>query len=368
MEHVLPIKPDPNFQTSCWDANWLSLVLSDDKYLPWYIEHFISIHMRNNYIVHYYDVYGIDYCSIYDEVLEIVPLEAFYKDIDDVVSFTKKNIDNGYYVNFTLDLFYIDFSNDYNNNHNFHGPLVFGYNDEKKVFYGYDLLFGISEYKFDQYKSACESLFANIRDTLANDLNKEHENYNFNKKDFFTYHIGLHCKGFIACLKNGNFRKKPSLGRILLAIEDCLEGNIFINEKNSILNKWYGVSMYNKFNNDILNNWNQIKENFSIEQLRTVYFGFKTIVEDKKGLKYRMDYLYNNGIIPADYDLQNRFDFFYKRLNQAFLLLVKFNETQNAKYLDQTKIIMQNIVDLDREVLERSSDAIFGVIKHDYNS
>jgi len=367
MECILPIKPNPSFKTSCWDANWLSLILSDDKYLPWYIEHFICIHMEENYSIRYYDLYDIDYCSIYNEVLEIIPLELFLKDIEDVVAFTKNNIDNGYYINFTLDLFFIEFSKVYRKTHHFHGPLVFGYSDEKKVFYGFDLMYGINEYKYDQFKAGCESLFTLIREKVNHKLNKEHQNFNFNKFDFRVYDIGIRTNGYLARIKNQKFREKPMLGNVFLALEKCLEGNILINEKDSTFNKWFGTSIYNKLNIDIFSKWEQIKDTLNAETKKNIYFGFRTIIENKEGLKYRINYLYNNQIIPIDVDLLNRLDYLHKRLREAFSLFTKFNQTQNAKYLDDVKNIMSNIEEIDREVLEKSSEAVFCTIKHDLN-
>jgi hypothetical protein len=364
MERTLPFKPNAEFQTSCWDANWLSIILSDEKYLPWYIEHFISIHMESNYLVRYYDPYEIECCSIYNEVLDIIPIEMFIKDIDDVILFTKNKIDNGYYVNFTLDLFFIDFSNDYTKNHNFHGPLVFGYSDEKKVFYGYDLLFGTREYEYDQYKAGCESLFESIRDKVNKKLDKNHENYNVNKFVFKVYDIGLHTLGYIAGLRNQSFREKPMLGRIFLALERCLEGNIIINEKDTSFNKWFGLSIYDKMNRDIFSNWEQVKEKLSLETQEFIYRGFRTIFENKEGIEFRIKYLFDNNVIPIDYDLLNKCDFLSKELKRAFSLFLKFNEKPDRKYLDSVQNIMSNIEVIDREVLERSSEAVFQAIKH----
>lgn len=365
MNRVLPLKPNPNFQTSCWDASWMAIILSNDKFLPWYIEHFIRIHIENINLVRYYDPYDdIEYFSIYNEILELIPLEVFLKDVDDVISFTKKNIDNGYYVNFTLDLFYIDFAKDYNKNHNFHGPIIFGYSDEKKVFYGYDLLFGINEYKYDQYKAGCESLFRSIREKVSSGLNMDNPNYMHNIFTFKVFELGLHTLGYLVRFKTTDFREKPLLGRIYLAIEKCLEGKIFISENDKSFSKWFGISIYDKLNKDVFSNGAKFMEEMSPESIDYLGLGLRTLVEAKEGLKFRIDYLHNNGIIQVDNDLLNKADFLCNRLRRAFLLFVKFYETKNENYFDTARTIMNSIKEIDREVLEKTSEAIFHELKH----
>jgi hypothetical protein len=97
MEKLLPFNFNWGNNTDCWNSKFLGIVLSNDAFLPWYVERFSSIFLRkrkNEFLTHYYDRGSSAFNYLYQEVLDFKRI----KERADIIRTIKNAIDNNSYV------------------------------------------------------------------------------------------------------------------------------------------------------------------------------------------------------------------------------------------------------------------------------
>lgn len=129
-----------------------------DSFIGWRMNNFIDIKM-------YYNPNYINYFFFEEELDEAISIERkTYNDLneyDNIIDFTKKEIDEDYFVDIHLDEFFLENKDFYKKDHFVHESLIYGYDDIEKKFYAYGFVKNQSIEKFcipyDDYQLAYEN-------------------------------------------------------------------------------------------------------------------------------------------------------------------------------------------------------------------
>jgi len=123
------------------DRNRLIAIMSEEKFLPWYLQNFIPIIMYHNMNIHCYDTtYSYEIFELYSQVMDLESISNI--DINNLVKYIKLNN----YLLIYCDQFYLKDSIYYKKKHLGSEILIYGFNSEKKCFYYHTSLIKKAEY------------------------------------------------------------------------------------------------------------------------------------------------------------------------------------------------------------------------------
>ncbi len=139
----------------------ISVILSDQRLIPWYYEHFIKIYtevQENGLLI-------MDFLEVrapYNEVIQEVYMGyELLKGIPDIVDYVIDKINLGYYVIIHVDEYYMPQKKMYKKQHYVHHSLVYGYDNSsrelKAIGFNADQMFTNFSFDYDLFKEAYES-------------------------------------------------------------------------------------------------------------------------------------------------------------------------------------------------------------------
>lgn len=124
----------------------LSIIGTDDRYLPWYYSNYIQLRFDRSTEdwrhTDYFNFYNYDFAVDQIPALETnrIPYDLLDAAVPDALSFFIHAIDNGYYLYLFTDQFYIPEHPYYRRTHFVHDMFLYGYDQETELFYtrGFD--------------------------------------------------------------------------------------------------------------------------------------------------------------------------------------------------------------------------------------
>lgn len=353
MEKILPVVIDTGIQTECWNYYRLAAMLSDDRYLPWFIERFIELTMFNGYEVNYYDVNSMDYVSPeYDEVI-------YYEDIltnENIVETVIDGISKSGYIMLYADCYYIEGSRFYKDKHYYHELMIIGFNDELREFTYVSI--NINSEFWGKYKisfSSLEQAYASAIQWLSGsrDMSLLISDYHYPACIFFLRDIK---------------KRRVQLTRICGSLKRLLFGEIRnisyhklpSSDTENIVCK--GVSIYKRYYESLYSLLMKDGNGILIQDVR-VFVGLKKLSESKVGLLYRLKYLDENKYIVLDRHLVDKLNKLCEHIATALRLIEKFMVTENKELLPRMADNLRKAESIDIELLEELirhfEDAIF---------
>lgn len=346
MKKKLPIRLYTGITTECWTFIRLAAILTQERYLPWYIEKFIHYCVDESFQFHYYRWGGIDFLSVYDEVLE-------FHDINIKDNVIKKVIeainDNGYVILY-CDRYFVKGGEEYQIKHRLHEMLIYGYDLDSGEINYIDInldgvLWGEHKIKISELKEAFGSSLLIINENLD--------------KWVWLYETNLPCSVFY--LKD-TLDRKPRLDILYHSIDMCLKGGEDTNknfvpkstESNSIR---YGVSAYKSLYVDLNNILTNINRNF-LNENEEVIWCIKSIMESKEGLSFRLRYVMDNMNIRIPSELFDKIENLIETIYRALLHIIKYSRTMDLKYLEKGMNNLMQVEQLDIDVLTESKNIL----------
>lgn len=347
MEKILPINMNTNITTECWTFQKLAAILSDTKYIPWYLEKFINLTIVEDFRTMYYPQDTPEHYSIFDEVIEF----RYFSTKDHIVSQVIEAIDENGYVLIDTDYYYMPHTAEYQKSHYTHLIIVYGYDKSSQAFYIVDLDKSYSWKKFKCPFSQIEEAFYSRCDLLVVNKSKDY-------KLMPIYH--LPASSFY--LKDSFNLKQPRINRIFHEISNCLSGleSRSIEPKlwNNITNvRRSGISIYKGFYEDLYNMVTKdptyLKNNF------IPILGLKSLTECKTGLKIRLEYLVENNIIKSFDSVISSIDEICNLLVKCQSLVTNYSLTDNISCFERTMELLRQCEEIDTKLLKEAADILF---------
>lgn len=341
MGKILPINITHGITSECWNSIRLSAIMSDKKYLPWYIEKF------NNYLVSSGDCkYEIlhnkfgstEFICYYDEVI-------IFENIIDKRNIVNKAIDlitKNKYVLLYCDRFYVKGSREYKKFHYMHEILIYGFDNNLKEFTILDLNLN------GKVLNPSRLSFNNLECAFYNAIEEINKNINNN---IWLYRINMPASAFSL---NENFNRKPRLELFYDSIDNCLNGGETLTRTpsngqvryNTIR---YGVSIYKSFYEDLYNVLAYDKN--ILKDRPIILFRFKTLIENKYALIFKINYLNKEQLTSIPNSLINKIRELANKLEIIFSMLTKYSLKPNTNLLNRINSSFHEVEKLDIFVL-----------------
>lgn len=124
----LPIVLDTAIISECWTFAKLA-VIQTSKYAEAWLASHLTLH-RTSWLTYFGDCHSYHDLAYYEDILTIREMDIFSLDGDRLVEALKQNVDRESYS-----LIYTDWNISGEGEPRFHEILIYGYNDEKQVFY-----------------------------------------------------------------------------------------------------------------------------------------------------------------------------------------------------------------------------------------
>lgn len=341
MRSLLPVNLDIQLKSECWNFIRLAALLSDEKFLPWYVEKFNYYYVDEQFFFNYIEWRTMEFVCNYDEVLSFEDIRNTTNIIESVIA----AIDKEGYVILYYDRFYVKGTSEYQKEHKFHDMLVHGYDTTKKVIHLVDInidgvLWGSHEKTFEEVKCAFES--------CINNISEKPENWDW------IYQLNLPASIFYI---KKEFNRSIRLETFYTAIVKTLRGGevtaISENETKKFTTKRYGISIYKSYYKDLYRILRHENSNY-INEIGNefILYKMKALIECKKSMIDKLNYFNKTGIISFSESIISRLEVLYDMLQNAFLLLSKYSHNLNYKYLDQAKEEFIKSEKFDYEILE----------------
>ncbi|GKX30386.1 hypothetical protein SH1V18_28660 [Vallitalea longa] len=343
MKKILPINVTHGVTSECWNSIRLSAIMSDEKYLPWYIEKF------NNYLVSSGDCkYEIlhnqfgstEFICYYDEVI-------IFENIIDKSNIVNKMInliDKNRYITLYCDRFYIKGSKEYNKKHYMHEIMIYGFDTNLKEFNIIDLnlngkVLNQSRLSFDNIECAFYSAIEDIKKNIDNNI--------------WLYRINMPASAFYL---NENFNRKPRLELFYDSINNCLKGGEALIRTprdgqvryNTIR---YGVSIYKSFYEDLYNVLAYDKN--ILKDRPNILIRFKTLIENKYALIFKINYLNEERLTAIPNSLIDKIKELANKLEIIFSMMTKYSIKPNKDLLNRMNYSFREAEELDILILSR---------------
>jgi hypothetical protein len=352
MEKMLPLNLNVNMNINCFDVYRLSIILSNTKSIPWFIERFINLQVDEHFECNYYDLGATnptEYEFIFDEVLSISKVNS----VQDILKMTIEALKNNKYLLITLNQRY--FREDYKINEidSVHGTLIVGFDEiEQKLFYLSNVRnkWCVEFFYFSELKQS----FFSALNIIAKD---DHIN------DWLPFLNRVNEPLSIIELKNNNSRE-VRFNILYDTFKNYLNG-VESKARVSTFSRWQGIAIYKAYYealNEILIN-NNPNDYFKPFRIHNIEIGMRRILENKAGISYRLKYLELTYDIKFERVIFQRLEKITKTLEIAVALYSKFLLTSDIKNLEKANIYLKEAEELDVLIFSQLADTILNYMK-----
>jgi len=357
MQKILPVNLDTKITTEIYNYIRLAAIMTEEGFLPWFIERFIALHVDENYFFSNYYIYGsLAAKSVYDEVLLTVPLSFN----DNITGEIKKHIDNNGYIQILCDKYYIEGSLYYNKFHFFHELMLVGYKENPSVFFFTDLntnkqLTGIHSVSEKSLLISWNEMLKFLKNKKAEDLyNLSFMQFDFPASAFY--------------LRRENMRWLPSLNHIYYALQYCMNMHVYqtnfcgltsVNRVGSGIYKIYYENLYQRLHE-------KEYKNILLEHDSIILISLKRLIENKAGIYFRFNYLMTKKMITEDITLLEKMQQVKEHLEYAFNCLTKYAYTFESEFLEEAVTILKKTQQIDTENLDRCLQLVGSAIQQGY--
>ncbi|PKM50193.1 MAG: hypothetical protein CVV02_12565 [Firmicutes bacterium HGW-Firmicutes-7] len=328
MRKLLPIRRnnmEHPIKCECWTSLRLTVALADDRFLPWYLENFISIMMDQHYITMYHEFGSVGSLSLYNEPLII---NEIY-DRNNILAQVIEYVDKGGYLSVYYDRYYLEGCEAYQKEHYLHDMLLFGYDSDLEEIYFVDNELDPSGatqvLDFDTFTESFYSALEKLK----------------TKSGQYSWMYILNLPAHVLYLKPPTPERQINLTKIYECIDGNLRGGEFLCNnfsKENVLfrtayktNKCrYGIDIYDGFEElfGIL-----LKEGDYRKHPHNMFIivGIVKMIENKNDLLYRLNYLNDNKYLNISGNIIRNIEKLNNSLQQAFDAFSEDDEVYDMK-------------------------------------
>ncbi|AZK48532.1 hypothetical protein [Paenibacillus lentus] len=308
----------------------LCTLFTRQETLPWFYSNFIHLycysHLDDDYASSSLPLsfYGEDFVQCPWLITQKLERESILSSPEGIIDFLIRNINLGYTISLNVDEFYIPQRRVYRQIHYAHDVLIYGYDDQSRMFLilGYD-----QEMQFRRTLVPFHELEQGIEQLPNTERFEEH---------IFLYKIN----------PSGSYTLDATV--IKQALEDYLSGrNISLCHRatSGMLEAAFGTEVYQA-----------IADNLPILVRKRDIRPIHILLEHKKTMSLRLDYLCNQGILPAE--LTGCFSPVEGRMFFLRHLLMKYAFTNDDTLLRQGLQELTTIREHEQAVLETVVEAL----------
>lgn len=343
MKKKLSVNLDVEFRSECWNFIRLCILMSDDSYMPWYIEKFNHFFVDETLAFHFYEWNTMEFYSNYDEVLQFDDITDTSKLIETII----EAINNGDYVTLYWDRYYVRGTLQYQKEHKVHGMLVYGYDTDTESISFIDndingILWGVNEISYEELLCAFDSAVG----IITEEPRQWNWIYQTNlpasrvhlRRDFTR---GVRPEAFYTAVKRNLFGgeyadvSRQTLGRISV--------------------RRYGISIYKSYYEDLYRILKEENHNYCNEEGKEfILIKLKSLIECKKSFVRKLEYFNKTGIFTFPAELLQGAEQVAELVNKGYLLLSKYTFSFREEILERARSQFMEAQELERTVLEEA--------------
>lgn len=335
----LPVS-EPLTSTWLYDAYPLSILAANgNKYLEWFLSNFIQLNAnRDITIAKRHNVFLKFDGAVTNNAAylnkQLISWTTFMNLGIDIHEYIKGHIDQGYYMQFQVDEYYMPTSWRYKEQHNIHDIFVYGYDDEKELYnvlgYNRQIIFEENTCPYKQFEAGFKN---NYLDKKENFWADRIYFYQYNDDDNYRFNVKL---------------VKNSLIEYLCGVNSFETLNRFYEQDPGVV---YGINVFDKILEHISivkeNEASQIKRKEAILDNRI----FRFLKEHKKIMMMRMEYIH--GHITDVKELLMEYKEAEGLAEKSHNLAVRYSVSPNTNLLDVLYDCMERLKEIDQTVLAK---------------
>lgn len=343
MKKNLSVNLNVEFRTECWNFIRLTMLLSDERYMPWYIEKFNSYFVDEAFVFHFCEWNTVEFYTNYDEVLEFYDINCKNNIVESIIN----AINSNEYVTLYWDRYYVEGTQQYQEEHKLHGILVYGYDTETKSISFIDneingRLWDCNEISYENLQCAFDS--------AIHIITEEPRRYSW------IYQTNLPASR--VHLKR-DFARNVRPEVFYTAIKRNLSGGEFADVSKPASEyapvKRYGFSIYKSYYEDLYYILKHKNPNYCNEPGNEfILIKLKALVECKRSFVKKLKYFNNIGIFTFPDDLLKKSEQLAEIVNKANLLLSKHAFNFKEDILERAREQFMNAQELEKIVLEEA--------------
>ncbi len=314
-----------------YHANLHSILSIVENYLPWLYSNYIQIMSFERNGKPWFEHFLVDmpshqnYIPWFKENIMKIRGEGFSLFNKNITDFIMDSINAGYYVNVVLDDFYISKHPFYNNRHDVHDYLIWGYDSDLKVFdIGAtlkDFAYFFTKINFCEIEKAFYNPIIEPRiEIMLVKVSNQFNEFNFNMKPIL-FLFDEYLNSYNSLLKNVEFETANNLG----------------------IPKYFGVQVYKYL-------IKYVGENNSNLDIRMPFL----LWEHKRIMSQRIEFFESISIIDKQNDLVSIYRDDIERKHTIILnLFIKFNITKKEDIRQKIISLLKELPERETEILER---------------
>ncbi|QNU66155.1 hypothetical protein EHE19_014905 [Ruminiclostridium herbifermentans] len=300
-----------------------SMLMAREECKPWVFNNFIQVYtlkdlcnkgVRTGTVDFFYNLYG-DWTHFYLKSNPWIKFSSMPYDFlklikTDIIDFIKTCINKNLYLFFDIDMYYISaYKMHYNKTHFLHEIFIYGYDDDKKIFYMGDNTTG--KYTLDQVTYDEIITSTNVILDLYRDDNEDAELYKYKEKAIYMMCVTKNVErnwqdpSFSKDIFEVNIKKIINDLKEYLLLDNYAEGYRYSNYYV------FGIDCYNelmKFVRSAIENGQHVD--------RRAFYSF---IEHKKLMLLRMEFL--NDKYNDKYDLNQLIERYSNLVNEFNIIL-----------------------------------------------
>ena len=318
----------------------LSILANEEAYLPWFHSNYIQLYCPPNFqnpsrnrTMKFNFYRRPDQRVSFSPYLkvQILDRDLIFKSPTDILPFVVACIDKGYYIQPTVDEYFLPDSAAYQKRHLVHETLIYGYDKQTFVGIGYN--------KNGDYAS-CHIMFSELEQAIVHaDLTGHYDpdglrlfKYDSHVRyDFDIHLVREHLEDFLFS-KNTSHRFRllanPTDGAYGLATYECLKHYI-----NSFL-----VPPFS----------------FDIRPMHILW-------EHKKCMAYRLNYMEAQGYLKSEDGFFIQYDEVTRKIGVLRMMLLKFRKTRSPALIHRVCLHLDAIAEVEKRLLQNLLDNLESV-------
>jgi len=287
-----------------------------------------------------------EFISVFNEVISLEPLNYAGKNLIDCIIET---LSNDQYVIVGWDRYFVQNSDDYLKNHEYHDALIYGFDSTKKILYFFDR--GMNGKDFGtgviDYESFLNAYFNGLKTINEGPI------------PYWGYLAGIPLSKFSVNCKEA----RVNLQKILYDFHvqsigyEYLEG-YHPNGEPKIYRG--GIKIFDGYA-DLLNKIESRPELLIEDPFKL--WSIKYVMENKKSHYYRFKYMFDKGLAIVDEKIFTDINELHDMLLTFFNLLTKYSYHHSKKTLLKCRELLDTIREQDKKMFSRATKIILESIK-----
>lgn len=333
MNKELPINLNYSYARECWITLRLIPAMSDNRFIPWFIENFNTYYVDENLSISHHNWSLTELYNLFNEILTY---ECFNKNLD-IFKQLELAISNNKYLLLYCDRYYMKNTKQYQHKHEMHEILIHGYDNANNTVNYVD----IYNNKWGSYLMSYDELKRSFNSTI-DAISGEPSLYEY------LYRAQLPATIFSL---NTTFQRNLRIDQFYESICYNIEGKNIRGEYNDngelkLISRRYGVSVYKSYYEDL---YKYIKNQ---QYERYKHMNILTLIETKKNLIIKLNEIRNYLSIKINASVFDDIDKLLENLIIARNLFLKYIFSNELELIEEMRNCFIVAEELDIKIMQ----------------